>query len=284
MNFTDKKNEGGKRMSGLFFDENNGPVVTVVTVVFNGEAFIGKTIKSVIDQNYDNLEYIIVDGGSNDMTVEIIRKYENKIAYWVSEKDSGIYDAMNKGIDLATGEWVNFLNAGDVFCNNEVIEKIIFSKKLSADLMYGNAIAIENNGNLVYHRASDELNNLWKKAQFGHESLFVKSSIIKKNKFDISLKVAADYDFILKCYYNGYAFLNSGVDVFKFQPPGFSREHWLRSSLESWKVVKRYNKSLRVNTYYFFGLVGVFLLGFLKRIVPEKIYLMLKEVYHLLKK
>jgi len=91
----------------------NNPKISIITVVYNGEQFLEETILSVLNQSYENIEYIIIDGGSSDGTLNIIKKYEDKIDYWVSEPDKGIYDAMNKGIDIATGEWVNFMNAGD---------------------------------------------------------------------------------------------------------------------------------------------------------------------------
>ncbi|TYB33575.1 MAG: glycosyltransferase [Flexistipes sinusarabici] len=92
---------------------NQLPLISIITVVFNGEEYLEETILSVINQTYPNVEYIIIDGGSTDGTVDIIKKYEHAIDYWVSEPDKGIYDAMNKGIKLLTGEWVNFMNAGD---------------------------------------------------------------------------------------------------------------------------------------------------------------------------
>jgi cellulose synthase/poly-beta-1,6-N-acetylglucosamine synthase-like glycosyltransferase len=116
-----RKGEGGLRTKNYFKKSfENKPLISIITVVYNGEKFLEETIKSVINQTYDNVEYIIIDGGSSDGTIDIIKKYEDYIDYWVSEKDNGIYDAMNKGIDLATGIWINFMNAGDLFFDNTI--------------------------------------------------------------------------------------------------------------------------------------------------------------------
>lgn len=100
------------------------PLFTVITVVFNGENALAPTICSALGQSYRNFEYIVIDGASTDRTVEILRKYENSIDYWVSEPDEGIYDAMNKGIRQARGEWLYFLNCGDRFCDSEVLARV----------------------------------------------------------------------------------------------------------------------------------------------------------------
>ena len=109
------KFEGGLRKNGHFKKSNsNRPLISIITVVMNGAQFLENTILSVIEQNYDNIEYIVVDGGSSDKTLKIIKKYEHIIDYWISENDNGIYDAMNKGLNLSRGEWINFMNAGDL--------------------------------------------------------------------------------------------------------------------------------------------------------------------------
>lgn len=117
--------EGGLRTRGSNKKSTEDrPLITVITVVFNGAATLEHTIRSVIEQTYGNIEYIIIDGGSTDATLDIIRKYESEIDYWVSEKDAGIYDAMNKGIALAKGEYIGLLNSDDFFANPSALEII----------------------------------------------------------------------------------------------------------------------------------------------------------------
>ncbi len=113
------------------------PRVSVITVVYNGEAFLERTIQSVINQTYPAIEYIIIDGGSKDGTVAIIQKYQHNIAYWVSEPDRGLYDAMNKGLAVATGEYVLFLNAGDTFFDNHTLQNVFIHWQPNVDIFYG---------------------------------------------------------------------------------------------------------------------------------------------------
>lgn len=116
-----RKGEGGHRIKGYFKKSyKDKPLVTIITVVFNGEKHLEETIQSVINQTYNNIEYIIIDGGSTDGTLDIIKKYEKGIDYWVSESDRGIANAWNKGLSLATGDGVLFLNAGDVYTPNAI--------------------------------------------------------------------------------------------------------------------------------------------------------------------
>ena len=120
------------------------PLISIVTVSYNAVATIEQTILSVINQTYSNIEYIIIDGGSTDGTLDVIKKYADKIAYWVSEPDKGIYDAMNKGIKVATGEWINFMNCGDYFVANNTLESVFGSGKIykKAEILYGDSIQL----------------------------------------------------------------------------------------------------------------------------------------------
>lgn len=174
----------------------NLPVISVVTVAFNAVTTIEKTILSVINQTYPNIEYIIIDGGSKDGTVDIIKKYEDKIAYWVSEPDKGIYDAMNKGIRVATGEWINFMNCGDSFYQDSVLSEIFFNRqyiKSAPDVIYGDTSVIEEWG--IYEKRPQELSLMKRWLPFCHQSSFVKISLMKKYLFDIQYSICADHNF-----------------------------------------------------------------------------------------
>ncbi len=116
---------GGLRTKGLLKAKIGGPIITVVTVIFNGESDLEETILSVLEQSYDNIEYIVIDGGSTDGTLAIIRRYEHAIDFWLSEQDRGIYDAMNKGIRLSSGDWLSFMNAGDLYNSRSTVETVV---------------------------------------------------------------------------------------------------------------------------------------------------------------
>lgn len=127
-------------------------LISVVTVSYNAVSTIEQTILSVINQTYPNVEYIIIDGGSTDGTVDIIKKYADKIAYWVSEPDKGIYDAMNKGVVVATGEWINFMNAGDIFTDSDVIDKLFHQNIIinRVGIVFGDTLVVFRNREKMY--------------------------------------------------------------------------------------------------------------------------------------
>jgi Glycosyl transferase family 2 len=133
--------EGGLRTRGII--KTGNPLISVITVVYNGEKRLEQTIQSVINQNCDNFEYIIVDGGSDDRTLEIIKKYDSHIDYWVSAKDRGIYDAMNKGINLANGQWLSFMNCEDLFFDRQSLNSIPLAAEV--DFYYSDSIIYYDN-------------------------------------------------------------------------------------------------------------------------------------------
>ena len=116
----------------------NNPLVSIITVVYNGEKHIEQTINSVLNQTYSNIEYIIIDGDSTDNTLNIIKKYEDKIAHFISEKDSGIYNAMNKGLALTKGEIISILNADDYYFENTLQQVVDIFSTSQSDIVYGN--------------------------------------------------------------------------------------------------------------------------------------------------
>ena len=177
---------------------NKLPFVTIITVVFNGENYIEETIQSVINQTYNNYEYIIIDGGSVDGTIEIINRHSDKITRFISEPDKGIYDAMNKGIREAKGEWFNFLNASDSFIDNYVLEKIFSSELNDATLIYGDIRVLGNNGQSHYHQAINLVNDksLIRGMKVCHQAIFYNQKIL--NLYDVSLQLKSEWKHLIQ--------------------------------------------------------------------------------------
>ena len=190
--------EGGLRTKGYFKKTiKNKPLISIVTVVLNGSDYLEETILSVINQSYDNVEYIVIDGGSTDATIDIIKKYEDMIDYWVSEKDNGIYDAMNKGISLCSGDIVGILNSDDYYVKDAF--QIVRSEfEENADLIYCDFNFMKQD---ILSRKSSNHNLLhWTMSVF-HPSVFIRKSIYKKyGLFDSSLKISADYKLLQYLY------------------------------------------------------------------------------------
>lgn len=256
------------------------PLVTVVTVTYNAQSYLEQTIKSVLAQNYSRVEYIVIDGKSTDGTIDIIKKYENDIDFWISEKDGGIYDAMNKAIDQANGKWINFLNAGDTFVDNNVLSEI--SKYLieSNDLVCGNIIR----GDSERYRARPlGLKNVHDAMFVFHQALFAKMSIMKSSKFNPTYKIAGDYDFVLKCYHQGYRFEFVEIDVVNYMEGGLSQSDSFFVHLEVMYIQSKYTKEskelCKYGFYQRFTLLGEENNGIYKKL-NDKFY---KELEKLLK-
>lgn len=178
--------------------------VTIITVCKNAQATIETTIKSVLSQDYKNIEYIIIDGKSTDKTVDIINQYKNKISTFISEKDDGIYYAMNEGIEQSTGDILYFLNSGDqLFSNNTILNIVKVFKKNNADFVYGDIALceVDNPKKLIVRRQNSVSNYFLAHDTIYHQSIFVKKGIFEKyGKFLTKYKLAADYEWVLRLY------------------------------------------------------------------------------------
>lgn len=241
--------EGGLRTRCAVRKRESGkPLVSIITVVFNDGRNIEEVIKNVINQSYPNIEYIIIDGGSTDNTLDIIKKYDDKIDYWVSKKDNGIYDAMNKGVGAATGEWVNFMNAGDSFYHMTTIEDLMDTVPTTADLVYGDTYYKENEKLALiktYH-----VEDLWMSMICSHQSLFVRTAILKKRPFNIQYKISSDFDFIYYCYVNKYVFYDANKIIAVHSVDGVSEKNIITRMMERWRIVNSYTPSLKVDMFY----------------------------------
>ena len=217
--------------------------ITVITVCHNAAKTLEKTIKSVLNQTYPNIEYIIIDGGSTDDTVDIIKRYADRLAYWISEPDKGIYDAMNKGIEVATGEWINFMNAGDTFYEEKTIEFVLeaINYKHKIDIIYGSSNLIFKWGNFITHPLP--LENITTKMVFVHQSCFVKTQLMKTYKFSNQYKIASDYDFFYHQYKNGKTFIYIPLCIASYDAVyGLSSKNRFNLLIEYGKINESINK------------------------------------------
>jgi glycosyltransferase involved in cell wall biosynthesis len=183
------------------------PLITIITVVFNGISHLEETILSVLNQTYENVEYIIIDGGSTDGTLDIIKKYEHAIDYWVSEKDNGISDAFNKGVLLSSGDYLNFQGDGDGFHTKFSLEKVANKIDLEKDALISGKICRTNDlGAELYiskQQRSFNKKSLLLRMSLPHQGLFTSKEFFKKHGlFDVNNIYCMDYEHLLRAYSN----------------------------------------------------------------------------------
>ena len=220
--------------------------VSVITVCYNAVKGIEKTIMSVLSQTYSEIEYIVIDGGSTDGTEKVLLKYAGKIDYLVSEPDGGIYDAMNKGIRVATGEWINFLNAGDVYASNDSLKEALALETDGVDIIYGNSIEVTKElSHIVY--SSDRLERMDLEPLFRHGSSLVRTSVQKQHEFDVSRKdlgYSLDWEMIYRLFVEGYRFKKVDTIIECYEQEGVSN-HFVRNRWYNYKITTTHGFSVR---------------------------------------
>lgn len=241
--------------------------ISIVTISYNCVTEIEKTIKSVLGQDYPNVEYIVIDGGSKDGTKEIIERYADEIGYWVSEPDGGIYNAMNKGIDAATGDWIIFMNAGDTFHEDTVLSKV-FAKQYAAEVevIYGNvSMVFPTKGALMKSFANLKAES--KAFDICHQGAFTRLNVLKQIHYDESYRIMADLDSFRKIYEHGGGFEYRDVVIADFDLMGISSTKPFLSCKESLRLRK-------VNWYSMNGLKTILraLINFLSIKLLSKAY------------
>ena len=234
-------------------------LVSVVTVCYNAVSSIERTILSVINQNFSDIEYIIIDGGSSDGTIDLIKKYNKYISLWISEPDLGIYDAMNKGIIKSTSQWLIFMNAGDVFYNNSTINSITdLLENNNIDILYGNILKVYSKHRIVKSRGIGKSNPSlidFYTNTINHQSAFIRNTMFEKNGlYSLDYKLASDWYFFLQASMNNANIVYIDKNISRFMMDGQSTIH-LDKYIEEENTIK---KKLFGNYHEYFNEVALY--------------------------
>ena len=236
---TERFGEGGLRIKNI----NKKPKFSLITVVLNNKELLEKTIESVLNQNFKNFEYIIIDGGSNDGTLEILKKYNDKIDYWLSERDNGIYDAFNKGMELSKGDYLGIINSDDTYRSNalNIISKYI-NKNENIDFIFG---SVQKRWGLLSGYKPWKIFFTWGFYTSHSTGFFIKRTSAKKVGFySLKYKYHSDYDYffrmIVKKKLKGLATLKSEITG-DFRSGGFSSKMKFKDSLKEDFRIRRDN-------------------------------------------
>lgn len=248
---------------------HNAPLVTIVTVCYNVCNDLSKTIQSVVKQTYSNIEYLVIDGGSKDGSTELIKQNLNHISRWISEPDKGIYDAMNKGIDMATGEWIIFMNAGDIFYSETAIADV-FAKIYDDDvkLIYGDVMLDFGKLGLLPKKLG-KVSKENAPFEICHQSVFTKADVLKQIHYDLNFKICADCNSFAQIYRMGYKLEHVPVLISQFEVVGgVSSQKIMRSYFEHSKIEGKKPYSLQNLP----AICKAYIKSFLLRFIPEENY------------
>ena len=219
------------------------PKISIITITFNAEKHIERTIKSIIEQTYKNIEYIIIDGCSKDATIKIIKNYKKYIHYWLSEPDTGLYNAMNKGIKKATGDYLLFMNAGDQLYSQETLQNILQSDSELQDIYYGETTITDENEKIIGKRRLSAPKKLsWKSFKKGmrvsHQSFIPKRKITPM--YDETYKFSADFDWCIKILKKASKIKNTNLIITRYLDGGLTKQNLIPSLKERFHIMKKF--------------------------------------------
>ncbi len=225
---------------------DNSPKFTIITITYNAARWLERTVVSILSQSYPNIEYLIIDGGSKDGTVDIIKQYAPGIAYWVSESDKGLYDAMNKGLKQATGDYVWFINAGDTLQSAATVQRIamkIGKRSSLPDIIYGETSIVDAEGKpLGMRRLKAPKQLTWKSFRMGmlvcHQSFIAKRTIVPE--YDLQYRLSADYDWCIRCLKQAKSIYNTKMILSNYLEEGLSTQQRKASLKERYEVMCKY--------------------------------------------
>ena len=222
------------------------PKFSIITVTYNAASVITPTLQSILGQSYDNYEFLLIDGGSSDNTVELVRNSGIKIAKLISERDKGLYDAMNKGISCATGDYLCFLNAGDSFHSSDTLEKMAACCAERAelpDILYGETAEVDDNRRFVRMRRLQAPEKLdWRSFRHGmlvcHQAFFARRD--KAPMYDLGYKLSADVDWCIRVMKESKDIVNTHIIVVDYLQNGLSLQHHRASLIERFRIMAKH--------------------------------------------
>jgi glycosyltransferase involved in cell wall biosynthesis len=243
----------------------------------NAAMVLDKTIQSVLDQTDKDFEYLIIDGLSTDSTARIVAKYSDRVTVFLSEKDLGIYDAMNKGAALASGEFVLFMNAGDVFENSNVLGRIRQAIG-NAHVLYGDVVVDFGQG-ILFHKQSKSKDKLYRGMICSHQSLLVARQLLLDHPFSLSFKIAADYHQLLACAKAGAIFQSMNYAIARVTAGGVSDVKQVETYREYIRAVREVSPEKKKDIWFLeLGLLQISLRNLVKKILPSSTHFYVRRL------
>lgn len=257
------------------------PLLSIITVCLNAEDTIGRTLESVLRQDFHNFEFVIKDGGSSDGTNYIIETYKKRFfereiqLIHLIEKDNGIYSAMNQAVEHCSGTWINFLNAGDYYYNSSVLRNVFKIDAADIDLFYGDIIMVDEYGAGV---SKGNLTNIKRKMPFGHQSAFIRKEWMRENPYNEKFRIGADYDNVLKMYVENKRFYYTNNIVAVYFLDGISSTKFVQRIKEEETILNQYKLSKGI-WRYLYELFEAYVKQVLNCILPKSLKGYIRNIY-----